>query len=60
VIDHSIWLKFRQSQNGTLNKPTITSPLKEVMPYAPIKLERGGIIIQKNGTTYIKAASTSR
>jgi hypothetical protein len=30
------------------------------MPYAPIKLERGGIIIQKNGTTYIKAASTSR
>ncbi len=51
VRNHTICLKWRQSQNGTVKNQTVTSPCKEVMSYGLIELGRRKIIIQKSGTT---------
>ncbi len=59
VSNHIKCLKWRQSQNGTLKKQTVTSRRTEVVPYGPIELRRGRII-QKSRTTYIEAALKSR
>ena len=54
VRNHTICLKWRQSQNASLEWQTVTSSLKEVVSYEPIELGRRRTIVQKTEQHMLK------